>query len=235
MIFFLFGDDFKKKNQRLATLIRDFQKKDGDISFGRYNQDNFNISEIESLIQSQGLFEKRFLSVFDNLLSSKELKDLLLNRAGDFSDSENIFIFLETDLDKEISDLFKKEARKVENFILPKIREFNLYSLTDAFGRKDKKKLWALYQKAVLAGFTSEEIQGVLFWQVKNILIVQESKSLSESGLKPFPYQKAKGFSRNFSGEELKKHSEDLISLYHKSHLGQKDFSTGLEKFILNI
>ncbi len=231
MLILLHGNDFKKIKQKAG----EFMEKSGqDVSIIRFDQDNFSLSEIENLIQGQGLFEKKRLVVLDHLLSFEELKELLVARARNFAESQNIFVFLETELKEDLLGLFKKEG-KFEKFSRPEVKAFNLYSLTDAFGQKNKKKLWALYQKAVLAGFTPEEIQGVLFWQVKNILIAKESKSPSESGLKPFPFKKAKEFSKNFTDEELKTHSTDLVELYHRSHLGQKDFATGLEQFILRI
>ncbi|WKZ26286.1 MAG: hypothetical protein QY304_02745 [Candidatus Paceibacterota bacterium] len=234
MIIALFGNDYVKKNRRLADLIREFQEKTGSNSVLRFVQDNFSRSEIENLIKGQGLFEKQIIAVFDQIFSVSEFRDLFLESVLGFSESPNVFVLLETEEEKKLTEVLKGKA-KIEKMDLPEIRPFNLYSLSDAFGRRDRKKFWILFLKAQTAGFTPEEILGVLFWQVKNILIVLDSKNEAESGLKSFPYKKAKEFSKNFSAEDLKKLSSGLNSLYHEAHLGKIDFLSSLEKFILKI
>ena len=37
-----------------------------------------------------------------------------------------------------------------------------------------------------------------------------------------------------FSKEELKKASSELVSIYHKAHRGEYDFTISLEQFILS-
>jgi len=95
--------------------------------------------------------------------------------------------------------------------------------------------LWTLYQQALRHGVVSEELHGVLFWQVKSMLLAMLSKDAKESRLNPFVYSKAKNYAKNFTLPELKKISSQLITMYHRAHRGEVDFDVSLEKFFLSI
>ena len=113
--------------------------------------------------------------------------------------------------------------------------EFKIFALTDALGARDKKALWTLYRKAVELGKVPEEIHGILFWQVKSMVLAARSKSAGEAGLNPFVYGKAKRYAENYSGDELKAMLEKLVTIYHDSHRGVCDFETAMEIFLLGI
>ena len=72
-------------------------------------------------------------------------------------------------------------------------------------GKRDKKGAWAEYQKVLKEGLVPEEIHGILFWQIKTMLLASSSKSSVEADLNPFVFKKAKEFSKNYSEDELKK------------------------------
>ena len=80
-----------------------------------------------------------------------------------------------------------------------------------------------------------EEIHGILFWQVKSIVLASRTKSATEAGLNPFVYSKAKSFAENFNQQELDKILEDIVRLYHDAHRGLHDFETAMEIFILSL
>lgn len=113
--------------------------------------------------------------------------------------------------------------------------EFNIFSLTDAFGRRNKKEAWTIYQKALLARLSAEEIFFKIFWQVKSMLIALRTESVNETDMKPFPYNKAKGFLKNFKEEELKKISEDLVLGYYEARRGRGEIETLVEKILLKL
>ena len=75
---------------------------------------------------------------------------------------------------------------------------FNIFALTDAMGARSKRDAWVLYQKALASGMVPEEVFYKLMWQLKTMLTVKRTKSVSETDMKPFPYNKAKGFLKNF-------------------------------------
>ena len=110
-----------------------------------------------------------------------------------------------------------------------------MFAMTDALGARNQKRLWTLYQQALRHGVVNEELHGILFWQVKSMLLAALSKDVKESGLNPFVYGKAKNYAKNFTLSELKKISSQLVTMYHQAHRGEVDFDIALEKFFLTI
>lgn len=132
----------------------------------------------------------------------------------------------------------KVEAPKddEEDLIGPKARaEFNIFALTDAIGARKKRDAWVLYQKALASGMVPEEVFYKLVWQAKTMLIAQNTKSVAETDMKPFPYNKAKGFLRNFKPGEIERFSENLVLGYHRARRGEGEIETLVEKTLLKL
>ena len=102
------------------------------------------------------------------------------------SKSPNSFVFLESKLNKMILDIFKKTRAELNIFILPKAQteKFNNFLVANAFGQKDKLNLWIYFRQAVDRGVGMEELIGVLFWKVKDMLIKKDFRKFSEAELK---------------------------------------------------
>ena len=114
-------------------------------------------------------------------------------------------------------------------------KEFNIFVLTDALGARKKKEAWILYQKALSAGLSAEEIFFKLFWQVKSMLIAARTRNVGETDMKTFPYNKAKSFLKNFKSEELENLSENIIIGYQEARRGMGEMETLVEKTILKL
>ncbi len=125
---------------------------------------------------------------------------------------------------------------KEDELIGPKARaEFNIFALTDAIGARKKRDAWVLYMKALAAGMAPEEVFYKLVWQSKTMLVAQNTKSVTETEMKPYPYQKAKEFLRNFKPGEVEKMSEDLVLGYHAARRGEGEIETLVEKTLLRL
>jgi len=123
-----------------------------------------------------------------------------------------------------------------EDLIGPKARaEFNIFALTDAIGARKKRDAWVLYQKALAAGMAPEEVFYKLVWQAKTMLIAKNTKSVAETEMKPFPYNKAKGFLKNFKEGEIEELSEALVTGYHQARRGEGEIETLVEKTLLKL
>ncbi len=138
------------------------------------------------------------------------------------------------------SNLFGEEVKvpklEDEDLIGSKARgEFNIFALTDAIGARKKRDAWVLYQKALASGMAPEEIFWKLVWQSKTMLIAQNTKSVTETEMKPFPYNKAKGFLKNFKPGEIEKFSESLVIGYHQARRGKGEIETLVEKTLLRL
>ncbi|MSR87787.1 MAG: hypothetical protein EXS69_01305 [Candidatus Zambryskibacteria bacterium] len=113
--------------------------------------------------------------------------------------------------------------------------DFNIFALTDAIGARKKRDAWVLYQKALASGMVAEEVFFKLVWQVKTMLIANSTSSAIEADMKPFTYNKAKSFLKNFSTSELQNLSKDLVLGYHQARRGEGEIETLVEKTLLKL
>lgn len=113
--------------------------------------------------------------------------------------------------------------------------QFNIFSLTDAIGARQKRDAWVLYHKALASGMVPEEVFYKLVWQVKTLLTAQKTKNVAETEMKPFPYNKAKGYLKNFKPGELEKLSAELVGGYHRVRRGEGEMETLVERFLLKL
>ena len=239
MIYLLYGDDIHKARIKLKALIETLRAKKPDATFIRVSEESFREDRVEEYIGAQGLFESRLIIVFDCVLSNKDAGNIILPKLKELSQSKNICIFLEENLDTKTLNIFKKHSQKVQSFLLPKKIQtktsFNIFSLSDALGERDKKRLWVLYQKGKFKGIPPEEAHRILFWGVKNIHLAQSTQNAEEAGLNPFVFKKAAQFAQNFTTAELNNLSASLIALYHEARRGMTPLDIALERFILSI
>jgi DNA polymerase III delta subunit len=236
MIYIIYGnkDEEVRKKVRAIVSVQVLKKPDA-LNF-RVSEENWVQTNLDELLSSQGLFVQKYIVVFDHLLRSDEAGETLLSRLSDFAESEHIFIFSEGELTKEILKKIEKKTEKVQECSEKKAEKekaFNVFSLADALGSRNKKDLWVLYEKAILAGLEPEEIHRILFWQAKAMLSASRSDSGEEAGLNPYVYKKSASFAHNFSKTELQGLSSKLVELYHNARRGIVEFDTEMERFIL--
>ena len=240
MIYLFYGNDIDKVRQKANGVVESLLKKRPDASLFRLNSDTWQEAAFDEYVGGQGLFVQKYIVVLDRLFEKKEIKEYVVDRLKALKTSDNIFIVLEGDLDKATLGKFEKTAEKVQNFGEEKSPTnkkvaFNMFAITDALGARNQKRLWLLYQQALRNNVVSEELHGILFWQIKSILLALTSKDAKEAGLNPFVYTKAKNYAKNFTLTELKKISSQLVVIYHQAHRGEVDFDSALEKFFLSI
>ena len=97
-------------------------------------------------------------------------------------------IFLEGKLSKPILDTFKKTKTEIKTFELPKEKKekFNNFLLANAFGGRDKLNLWIYFREAMDVGVGMEELIGVLFWKIKDMILKKNFGKFKEPELKNF-------------------------------------------------
>jgi DNA polymerase III delta subunit len=217
MLYLLYGSDFDRVREKSHELEEKLLSKKPNASVFRFNAENFNQVELEELIKSQGLFENKYIVVLDRVFENIEAKDYVLKILKDLKASSHIFILLQGKLDKATLTRIEKQSEKVQEFEKgkeAKKEEFNIFSLTSALEKRDKRRLWILYQGA-RPRRAPEEIHGLLWWKVKTMLLT--------------------GRGGQFTIPELQKIASRLISIYHDAHRGLFEFDLALEKFILEI
>lgn len=240
MFYFLYGENEIKGREKLHNLLDSLIAKKPNASIFNIDPDSFEESQIDELIEGQGLFEQKYIVFLNKVFQNKNTKEVVLGKLKDIAKSQNIFLFLEGKTDKKTVTKIEKLAEKTLEFkntgnVAKKEKEFKIFDLADAFGRRDKKDVWVLYQKSKAYNITPEEVHGILMWQIKAMYISKNSKSGGESGLNPFVFRKAVGFAKNFTNEELKNISSKLVSIYHDARRGILEMDIAIEQFLLNI
>lgn len=236
MLYVIYGKDREKGRARFRALRESIGKECGEeraILEGELSEELFH-----SFAVSQGLFGNTSLFVFDCLFDKKAEQEVLLAHANELRLSPNSFLVFEPELDKKIAEEIKITKADVEEFAPKKAGarpEFNIFSLGDALGKRNKKELWVLYQEAIASGLTSEEISGTLFWAVKNLALAKGAKPGDDSGMSPFVAKKSRAFAENYTQDEIKNLSHSLVTIYHEAHRGGEPMDIALERFILAI
>jgi DNA polymerase III delta subunit len=244
MIYLLHGTDTDKSRTKMRELADSLKKKKPDAAYFKMDAEHWNQAELEEYCGGQGLFENKFIIVLDHLLDNDEIAPVLLEQIEVIAASPNIFIVLEGKLDKDTLKKVEKHAEKVQEFeestaqkfAKAKSKErFNVFSLAEALGKRDRRNLWVLYRRALLENISPEEIHGTLFWQAKSIALARHAKSAKEAGMKDFPFNKAKTYANNFSEKESSDLLNRLIHISHDSRRGLSDISLSLEELTLTV
>lgn len=201
----------------------------------RVTIESYTPGVFEELAQSQSLWGVAPAVALDYLDEDAAVLEALLESLELLSESDRLFVLMgnapKADFKKALT------GAKVELNLVPAQKEgerFNTFALADVLARKDKKTLWLLLSRASRAGIESEEIAGVLFWQMKALRLAKETKSAKEAGMKDFPYNKAKGALKYWKDGELEEVSSALLHAYHDGH---KDVAMdlALERLVLSI
>lgn len=235
MIYAFYGNDTRASREKLHALVDILLTKRPHAEYFHITPENKDAYSVEELLVSQGLFEKKYIIVFDGVLEAEGEK--LLPLLKDMKISDHAFIFIEATLDAKTKGKLEKHAGKIQEFQTAgknKVR-FNIFSLTDALGERDRVKLWVLFHRAKKENVSGEEIHGILFWQAKNFLLARNARGAKESGLNPFVYKKASSALRHYSEGELRSLAKRLMSLSHDARRGMHTFDIALERFILNV
>ncbi len=233
MIHIIYGTDTEKAGDQFRAFLTGLKKKNLDIH--RVELEKFNFDDFNNLISGQGLFVSNYAVACVGLLSDENIYSQIENTLMDLKSSPNICVFYEYDLDKPTLANLKRFAEKIEEYKLPAVKAgeaYNIFSLTDALGARDRKKLWVEMQKASLKGVVAEDI----FWKfddhLKKMMIVK-TVNPKELNYHPFYLKKLVAQASKFSLEELKDLSQNLAKLYDQVRLGRKELDLGLEAFCL--
>ncbi|TSC77961.1 MAG: Uncharacterized protein G01um101424_95 [Parcubacteria group bacterium Gr01-1014_24] len=183
MIYLFSGDDSNNKLRAYQQFSKSIPKST-EIFF--VNRNDFNKMQIESLYSGSGLFFAESAVIFSNIFEYEETRDFILEKLELMSKSANSFIFLEGKLNKPILDAFKRVRAELNTFLLPKEKKekFDNFLVANAFSQKNKLNLWIYFRQAIDKGVGMEELIGVLFWKIKDMLLKRDFRKFSEAELK---------------------------------------------------
>lgn len=237
MIYLFYGSDQERARVKWHRVITSFQNKYPTGAVFHFTAERFDPAELLALAQGEDLFGAKRLVALDRVLERAEGEDFFLHQLELFSSAALVLVWLETTPESALIERIKTTGGKVEEEKIP-IKDigapFNAFALTDALAARDRKRLWLVYQRALAAGLVEEELFWKLVWQVKTLLLVQNSPH-PPAGLKPFLIDKSRRALKNFKVGELERLSARLVQLWHEARRGQADFAIGLEKLVLAI
>jgi hypothetical protein len=188
MIYLFAGDDTQNKIKAYEKFLKTLEN---ELEIFFVNKNNFDPIQIESFSSGDGLFFSKCAVVLTNLFEKEEAADFLLGKLPKLGESKNLFIFSEGKLSKAVLDDFKKARAELDIFELTKEKKekFNNFLLADAFGERDKLKLWIYFRQAMDLGVGMEELVGVLFWKAKDMILRKNFGKFREQELQDFAAQ----------------------------------------------
>lgn len=237
MLYVIYGTDTHKARKKLHELLDLAKKKRPDAELFKMTTENWTESQFDELLVSQGLFEQKYTVVLDNLFEKKDYKSYIVERLEGMQNSEQIFLMLEAGIDTPTLKKIENKAKQVQEFEKKEEKKewFNIFGIADGLLEKDKRKLWVDFLDFIKKGTASEEIHGIFFWQVKNMILATRASSGNDTGLSPFVYKNALTGARKYKIEELQMMSNDLVTMTHRVRSGEGELEVMLEKWILKL
>jgi DNA polymerase III delta subunit len=232
MLYVFFGKDETGVRKGAHEFVKTLTQNFDDVS--RITSDIYVPGMLDDATESVSLFGEAQVFLIDtpscDPLFNEDVKEALESMAK----SRNHFVIIEKGLTAPERKVYEKHTTAIEEFVPTTGKsEYNVFNLCDALLERDKKKLWLLLMES--EGVASEEIIGVLFWQIKLLRLAEKTRTPEEAGQKPFPYNKAKRALTKFKKGEVDALSRSLTQLYHDGHGGKVDLRAGLERWVLSI
>lgn len=188
-------------------------------------------------IGAQSLFaQEHAVVVLDTPSEQDGALEAVCKLAPELAESPHTFIVIERALLAAAARPLKKHAAEYYDIAAEKTAApFNIFTLADAYARRDKKSLWLCYMRAHAQGISDEEIVGTMLWQIKTLRLAARTDRAEDAGLKPFVYTKATRALRHVGEDAAEGHARSLVSLYHEARAGRRDMTLGLERWILSL
>lgn len=207
MIHIIYGNDTKNKNAYLKKLA-------GNHESFFITPSKISKEMLYDYASNINLFGKSPVIILEGLIYQSDI-DLSSADLNILKDSPTAFLLLEDKLLASDKKKYEKyaEIKSFEQKITKQVPKINIFDIASAFESKDKVKAWMLYRESIESGIEPESISGVLFWKIKTMIL---------------------NGNKAFNIDNLKRQSGELVSIYHRAHMGELDFVIGLEQFILS-
>ncbi len=200
---------FRKKVKEICENSCDQCKKVYfSFSFNEVKDDFFSSLNFQESLFSE-IYCYSFFQSFPLLFEKKFFEEA-------FS-SHHFFFFFEEKLSEEKKDFLKKKNIPFSFLGMQKKKKkeysYNIFSLADAIGMRDRKKAWLLFHEARTHGISPEEIHRIFFWIVKNMIIISFGEG---KNMKSFVRNKSLSFSKKYSPSELLSLIKKLEQIFHE-------------------
>lgn len=184
MLYAIYGTDTEKTSHEAQKIVAGLIKKKPDASVFVLSDENISPALLDEYLGAVGLFEAKYIVRIEGLLTNEDFSELLLGRLPLLKESEHIFVLRDGALAAPLKKKIEKYAKEVRVYDAKEEKQerFNVFSLTEALGNRDRKRAWMLYREALHENLVPEEIHGILWWQIKTMLQVETGDT---EGIKP--------------------------------------------------
>jgi DNA polymerase III delta subunit len=208
---------------------------DVGVAVTHIDGDTYTPGIFADAVGATSLFGEAMLFVVDAANAKAEYKIELLQNLSALCESAHEFVVIEGALLADEKKKYTKYATVMEEFKAPAAERYNVFALADSLAKRDKKTLWMQLMEVQALGIPAEETIGILWWQLKSLLLATKTNSSAEAGMKDFVYQKAKRSLAAFKPGELEQLASSLLVVYHDGHAGVRDIDAALEKWVLGL
>ena len=232
MMYLCVGSDFPARKDKVDGLLKAMQDKRPGAELTVLDPTVPGIiAHLEQHISGMGLFEAKTITKGVDLCEDPESKEYIFRHLEALSASDNALVLSETSLTSKEREKMKEGGVKVYVFESDEqVRSEKLFYLGDLLLQKKKAQLWVAIQEELRRDTPLEAVVGILLWQTK-VLHLSQTRSLSESGLKPFVYNKC--VKANWTPEQAQRLHRKLLGVYHQARRGGLGLREGLEGLLL--
>lgn len=207
MIYAFLGTDRTKIHTKAHAWITVARSKQPGLTYTRITEEDFSKEILLEQLSGSSLFVQKLLIAFSEV---GELgREVLLEHLQDLSESENVFVIIDSAFSKKEQDLIS--ARAVKTFTFDSVSEgpdWSLFAVGGALARGDLKSAWVSYIEKRREGVEAEVLAGIIHAKIR--------KLLAEKGSQPW-----QGYSRYF------------LDLYHSARRGEVELDEAVEYFLL--
>lgn len=210
----------------------------GDAVFERtsdvrvFDPYTFSLAALREELETPSLFGDSKQVMLLHLLG-EDIHDELLAFLASYT-GDGTIILREQNLSTKDTKKLQEIGAHIEGVYVKEVaREFNVWNLTDALLNRDKKTAWLLYREAIEQGSAPEELGGILWWQLKSIMLV--IREGNPKGVKPFVINKIKRSLQKYSPAEIESLAQQLLVAVHEPRKGNGSAEMQLEQFLLSL
>ena len=240
MLYVWYGEERHRARAAAGRLRAALLQKRPDAHEVRVAADTLREGELAALARGRGLFAPHYIVTLDCLAETKEGKAALCAAAPLLAASPHVFLVIEGVLDKETQAALAPHAREMKECAAPAAARGTqeaprAFALADALAARDRKGLWVKYREALARGASPEELQGVLFWQAKCLLLAARVARAQEAGLSPRVFAAARRGASRYTEQELRALLWRLLQAPHEVRRRGGSLEVALERILLSI
>ena len=231
MIIFLYGTDVQKIQLKTNAILDSLRKKKPNASFVRID-DEQAVESIDATLSGSGLFESNYIVLMRNVTRDKDVWKEVSKKIKALQQSSHAYIWIEESEENASIKKIKEAAEKSEEHILKiaKDEQVQVFVFLDLFFARNAKDSWVWYQNNKDVDLS--QILNLIMWQIKSVVVADNSRDAAQAKLKPFVFSKAKKIASLWSSDELSQLFIKCIEWQTRARQGE-DVAPEFEKYML--